>query len=123
MPCDGIPRDAMEHDPFERGQRAAERLVDMGCRNAITTLGELGGVVWGEYRERYPAFAVRAVDTTAAGDAFCGALAVALHERRPLPDAVRFASAAAALAVTKAGAQSSLPTRAACLELAQLSEA
>lgn len=115
--------DAMEHDTLERGQRAAERLVEMGCRNAITTLGELGGVVWGEYRERYPAFAVRAVDTTAAGDAFCGALAVALHERRPLPDAVRFAAAAAAIAVTQDGAQSSLPTRAACLELARLSEA
>ncbi|MFM2093215.1 MAG: Ribokinase [Planctomycetota bacterium] len=118
-----IECDAMEHDAMVRGQRAAKRLVDMGCRNAITTLGELGGVVWGEYCERYPAFAVRAVDTTAAGDAFCGALAVALQERRPLPDAVRFAAAAAALTVTRTGAQSSLPTRADCLELSQLSEA
>jgi len=52
------------------------------------------------------------VDTTAAGDAFNGALAVALAERRDVGSALRFANAAAALACTKRGAQPSLPTRA-----------
>jgi ribokinase len=55
---------------------------------------------------------VEAVDTTAAGDVFNGALAVALAEERPLAEALRFAQAAAAISVTRAGAQPSAPTRA-----------
>ena len=65
---------------------------------------------------------VKAVDSTAAGDVFNGALAVALGEGRPLLDAVGFANAAAALSVTKRGAQPSAPTRAAivrCLDQGQ----
>jgi ribokinase len=59
-----------------------------------------------------PAFPVEVRDTTAAGDTFNGALAVALAEGRPMPDALRFANAAAALSVTRAGAQTSIPGRA-----------
>jgi ribokinase len=59
-----------------------------------------------------PAFRVDAVDTTAAGDVFNGALAVALAEEVPLPGALRFAQAAAAISVTRPGAQPSAPTRA-----------
>jgi ribokinase len=59
-----------------------------------------------------PAFEVTPVDTTAAGDVFNGALAVALAEKRSLPDALRFAQAAAAISVTRPGAQPSAPTRA-----------
>ena len=58
-----------------------------------------------------PAYKVDAVDTTAAGDVFNGALAVYLSEGRNLLDAVRFASAASAIAVTRRGAQSSVPMR------------
>ena len=58
-----------------------------------------------------PAFPVTVVDTTAAGDAFNGALAVALAEGCPLAGAVRFANAAAGLACTQRGAQNSLPVR------------
>ena len=58
-----------------------------------------------------PGFKVKAVDTTAAGDVFNGALAVALTEGRPLEQAVRFANAAAAISVTRWGAQPSAPTR------------
>jgi len=59
-----------------------------------------------------PGFKVKPVDSTAAGDVFNGALAVALGEGRPLLEAVRFANAAAALSVTRLGAQPSAPTRA-----------
>ena len=61
---------------------------------------------------RVAGFAVDAVDTTAAGDAFAGALAVALGEGRPLAEAVRFGNAAGALAATRVGAQPGLPSRA-----------
>ena len=58
-----------------------------------------------------PGFTVKAVDTTAAGDIFNGALAVALAEGQSLADAVRFANAAAAISVTRLGAQPSAPKR------------
>ena len=59
-----------------------------------------------------PAFPIEAVDTTAAGDTFCGALAARLAEHAGLEDALRFASAASALACTRLGAQASIPMRA-----------
>ena len=58
-----------------------------------------------------PAFKVNAIDTTAAGDAFCGAFAAGLADGRTLSDAVKLGSAAGALATTKLGAEPSLPTR------------
>lgn len=93
---------------------AAEELRGMGCQNVIITLGRDGAVVaTATSTVRVPAIHVSAVDTTAAGDAFSGALAVALAEGQRLADAARFASAAGALAVTQRGAQTSLPTRSA----------
>ena len=92
---------------------AADALVARGAGTVIVTLGEAGALCRGRagaYRAAAPR--VEAVDTTAAGDAFNGALAVALAERRELPAALAFANAAAALACTKRGAQPSLPTRA-----------
>ena len=59
----------------------------------------------------YPTQKVTAVDTTAAGDTFNGALAVALSEEMPVDDAIRFANTAAAISVTRKGAQTSVPTR------------
>jgi sugar/nucleoside kinase (ribokinase family) len=67
--------------------------------------------------QRAPGFVVDVVDTTAAGDAFLGALAAALAEQQPWPAALRFANAAGALACTVAGAQPSLPLRSAILDL------
>jgi ribokinase len=68
-------------------------------------------LVTNEEKVSVPAFKVNAVDTTAAGDTFCGAYAVANAERMMPVDALRFASAAAALSVTRMGAQPSAPTR------------
>jgi ribokinase len=94
-------------------EAAASELRRRGPRTVVLTLGSRGAYVDGEgVRALVPAFPVEAVDTTAAGDVHCGALAVALVEGRPLAEAVRFANAAAALSVTRLGAQPSAPTRA-----------
>ena len=77
------------------------------------TLGGEGAVLYraGEEVARMPAYAVPVIDTTGAGDTFCGALVVALAEGMEAGAALRFASAAAALAVTKPGAQPAIPIR------------
>lgn len=93
-------------------RRAAERLLARGVGTVVITLGARGAyVAGGDLRQRVPGFRVRAVDTVAAGDVFNGALAVALAEGRPLLEAVRFANAAAAISVTRPGAQPSAPRR------------
>ena len=84
----------------------------LGATHAVITLGERGAFADGPSgRMHAPAFAVTVVDTTGAGDAFNGALAVALAERRSLVEALRFANATAALACTRRGAQPAMPTR------------
>ncbi len=100
---------------------AARALLARGPRVVIVTLGALGALLCAESFVRYlPAVPVRVIDTTAAGDAFNGALAAVLADREPLSalrdarfleEAARFANAAGALATTKRGTQESLPTR------------
>ena len=91
---------------------AAKELTAKGAKTVIVTLGGQG-VVWfdGHADGHLPAFPVSVVDTTAAGDAFCGALAVKLGEGAPLGEAIAFANAAGAVAVTRMGAQASLGDR------------
>lgn len=90
----------------------AEELLARGPRAVVLKLGDQGCYYSGpEGRFHAPAFPVQAVDATAAGDTFNGALAVALAEGRPIPEALRFANAAAALSVTRLGAQASIPSR------------
>jgi len=92
--------------------RAAAVLHDKGIRTVLITLGSRG--VWLSEQgkgQRIPGFRVEAVDTIAAGDTFNGALITALLEQRPMAEAVRFAHAAAAIAVTRHGAQPSVPWR------------
>jgi ribokinase len=90
----------------------ARHLLRKGPEAVILKLGKDGALLAkGGQEQFFPAHKVDAVDTTAAGDAFSAALCVAMVEGRPLEDAVRFANGAGALAVTKLGAQPSLPTR------------
>jgi ribokinase len=89
----------------------ADAIRGLGARHAVLTLGAAGVLAHGpDGRGHVPGFAVTPVDTTGAGDAFNGALAVALAARRALADALRFANAAAALACTRRGAQPAMPT-------------
>lgn len=89
---------------------AARKLTGAGA--VVVTLGGDGVLLLeGASHLHIPAFAVRPVDTTAAGDSYCGALAVALAEGRTLEQAARWACAAAAISTTRAGAQPSLARR------------
>lgn len=91
---------------------AASDLTSMGIGRAIVKLGDRGVVCASDSQvEHIPGHLVDVVDTTAAGDTFAGALAVALCEGKSLIEACRFANAAAALSVTRAGAQTSMPWR------------
>lgn len=91
---------------------AARKITEMGVSNVIITLGSKGALVYNEsVNELVPALNVKAVDTTAAGDVFNGALAVAIAENRSLIDAARFACKVSAISVTRVGAQSSAPYR------------
>lgn len=84
-----------------------------GVRALVVTLGEQGALLVDESGEwQIPAYPVTAVDTTAAGDSFVGALAVALAEGKSNQESARWACRAAAISVTRIGAQPSLPTRA-----------
>jgi ribokinase len=99
-------------EDLNEATQAASKLLESGVGHVIITLGEKG-TCWVQ-RDRvqaFRAFPVAAVDCTAAGDAFNGALALALAEERALHESISFANAAGALSVTRKGAQDSLPTR------------
>ncbi len=101
---------------------SVKTLLDRGVKHVIVTLGSEGAAMFDRStgsrpqggssgRNDVPAFSVKAVDAVGAGDAFCGVLACGLAEGLDLLDAVRMANAAAALSVTRHGAQPSMPTR------------
>ncbi len=101
--------------PVDGQETAAKASAELRQRGVGTVIVKLGaqGVFCATAEETFfvPAFSVQAVDTVAAGDAFNGALAVALTEGRPMREAVVWGAAAGAISATKAGAQPSLPNR------------
>ena len=96
----------------ESAAKAAAVMQGKGVGRLIVTMGSKGSLICdGGESVFVPARKVKAVDTTAAGDTFCGALCVALSEGKTLPEAAAFATAASALTVQKMGAQDSIPYR------------
>ena len=105
-------RETMQVAGVDSLESAIQKLLDIGLRNLIITLGEQGTLlVTPEGREHFPAHRVQAIDTVAAGDAFVGAFSTGIAEGMRVEDAIRLGNAAAAIAVTRRGAQPSLPTR------------
>lgn len=96
----------------ESADAAATEIINKGAKNVIITFGAKGAYVKSKgFTGMVSGFRVKAIDTTAAGDVFNGALAVALAEGKELHDAVKFANKAASISVTRMGAQTSAPFR------------
>lgn len=94
-------------------EEEAQKLLDLGVENVLVTLGSEGARLFSSKTESIsvPACKVEAVDTVAAGDCFNGALAVALDRGDGVEEAMKFANRASAIAVTRKGAQESIPTK------------
>jgi len=104
---------AGDHIALADAYDVARELLALGPRQVILKLGAQGAILAdGERARHFPARAVEAKDTTAAGDCFNGSLATALAEGMTLDAAIAFANVAASIAITRIGAQASLPTRA-----------
>ena len=89
---------------------AADKLLNKGIRNVIVTLGSRGSVLINQSNlKHFPANKVKVVDSTAAGDAFNGAFASSISEGHSIEEAIEFANKVASIAVTRMGAQSSMP--------------
>lgn len=90
-------------------KEASKELINRGAKNVVVTLGEKGSYYLGESELEVGSFKIDAIDTTAAGDSFNGALAVAIGEGKSIEEALKYANAVGALTTTKIGAQVSLP--------------
>jgi ribokinase len=96
----------------ESAKKAADMICSKGVDIVVITMGSAGALIKeGNQYHQIPALRVKAVDTTAAGDTFCGAISVALSEGKSLVDAIKFANQCSAITVTRMGAQASIPYR------------
>ncbi|WP_315115828.1 ribokinase [uncultured Clostridium sp.] len=101
---------AIEIIDKNNAKKAAEKLLDMGCKNVLITMGEKGVYFLNREEEHFvESLKVQAVDTTAAGDEFIGSFAYGLDRKWSIYHAIKFANVSAALSVTKMGSQPSLP--------------
>jgi len=102
----------VENGDMESIEQGAKILISKGVKNVIVTMGERGCVYVNEKETtHYPTRKVDAVDTTAAGDCFCGAFVVGISEGKTVKDAIELANTASSISVTRKGAQVSIPTR------------
>ncbi|MBK5262894.1 MAG: ribokinase [Peptostreptococcaceae bacterium] len=98
---------------LEQVEAAGKLLIDKGVKEIIVTLGHNGCMhIKRNWQKHYEAYKVKAIDTTAAGDGFNGALAVCLNDGKTMDEAIQFAMKVGAMTVTKEGAQTSLPLKA-----------
>lgn len=101
----------IETDTDENILLAGEKLLNMGVKELIITLGSKGSMKFNKSgKEIHTAYKVKAVDTTAAGDSFIGGLVRKLAEEKEIDEAIEFATKVSAIAVTRKGAQTSIPT-------------
>jgi ribokinase len=102
----------METNSINEIKKAAKVLLDKGVKTVIVTWGDKGAVLATNNQFKvFPTTEVRVVDTTAAGDTFTAAIAVAISENKTLGEAIEFANRVAAVVVTREGAQTSIPTK------------
>jgi len=99
-------------DTMEKAKKAARKFLDLGVKIVVLKLGERGALLaTNKEMHHIKALKVKVVDTTAAGDAFMGGLSVAYSEGKNLIESVKYATYVGTLAVTKLGAQTSIPTK------------
>ena len=91
-------------------EASVKKMYELGCKNVIMTLGKKGSIYYnGENMINQPAYKVKAIDTTGAGDCFTGSMVAALASDKTMEEALEFASKASAIAVGRRGAQPSFP--------------
>jgi len=111
LPNEGELRQLLPLYKNNTAKELSQKLLEKGVKNVLLTRGEKGVSLFNADGEKhFSAFKVKAVDTTAAGDAFAGAFAYGLYQGWPAEKCISFASATAAISVTRSGAQVSLPT-------------
>lgn len=99
-------------DTDEKKTKSVKQLQDRGVKNIVVTMGDKGAVLWEDGKEalKIDSVKVDVVDTTAAGDSFTAAMALMLHKKHSLAEAVQFANKVSSIVVTRKGAQTSIPT-------------
>ena len=102
----------MKTDQIEQIEIACKKIIELGAKNLIVTLGEKGSLLYNKKGSKmFPAFPVKAVDTTGAGDCFAGVFSTYLSKNYPIEEAIKYANLASSISVTKIGTIPSFPTQ------------